>query len=75
MFAESTLTVAEIRAVRRKLDRTLGLERKRYKQLYRSIGAVPAAPDGSGGSGKDDGARRRGEPGQGLSLDPSIIRG
>ena len=54
VFAESTLTVAEIRAVRRKLDRTLGLERKRYKQLYRSIGAVPAAPDGSGGSGKDE---------------------
>lgn len=49
VFAESTLTVAEIRTVRRKLNRTLALERKRYKQLYRSIGAVPAAPDGSGG--------------------------
>ena len=48
-FSDAGLSYGEYTAYRRKLNRSLAIERKRFKQLYKDIGAVPTARGRRGG--------------------------
>jgi hypothetical protein len=48
-LAETTLTPAEASAAQAKLNRAIRTERKRFKRLYKEIGAIPVLPGGGGG--------------------------
>ena len=50
-FGEATLTPAEAGAAQSRLNRAIKSERKRFKRLYKEIGAVPVLPGGGGDDG------------------------
>lgn len=51
-LSEATLTPAEANAAQAKLSRAIKLERRRFKRLYKEIGAIPVLPGGGGDDGE-----------------------
>jgi hypothetical protein len=48
-LAGAIFTPAEASAAQARVDRAIGVERARFKRLFREIGAVPVLPDDDGG--------------------------